>query len=498
MHNGGYPNIIEGYSMKGKLSISVNWARFVSFAVFMCSLSACNLTAIQSPNPTIGAPETAIVESESAVPVPELKPGEPHIIFHHGTVLTMEESQSEAQAIALEGDLILAVGSNEEILAMQVPGTKVVDLEGLTLMPGFVDAHSHVLNEEWMSGKTLEEAQQLALIHGITTTGELFTTREFLEEMQAFNATGLLRIRTNLYLVYNTNCGDIVGEWYLDDEDLPMGAEGGMLRADGVKVFSDGGTCNRSPALSFELEPGAGYGDLFVTRDELTQVIERAQAAGFQVAIHAIGDRALDVVMDSLEIAQDGGPNTYRHRIEHNAVIRPDQLPRYQQIDAIATLRGTYSFCDPFGPPLPEPYQSWEWPVNPLLKAYPGGHIAYHSDYPYHRLNPLHHLFGFVTRYDVGKLGQVCPPYDYLADDTISVEQGLTMMTTEAAYALFRDDEVGSLQQGKAADMIILDNDPRLVEPDLIRKIDVLMTMVGGRVEWCTRSYERLCPNYLE
>ena len=83
-------------------------------------------------------------------------------------------------------------------------------------------------------------------------------------------------------------------------------------------------------------------------------------------------------------------------------------------------------------------------------------------------------------------------------DNLDAVEQGLRMMTTEAAYALFRDDEVGSLRPGKAADMIILDHDPRVVEPDLIRKIDVLMTMVAGQVEWCTRSYERLCPNTLE
>lgn len=484
--------------MKDKLSISIDWTWLVPIAVLMCSLSACNLKTIQSPSPTSIEKPTTAVTTEQPPPALDPSPGDPSIIFFNGTILTMEENLPESQAIALEGDLILALGNDAEILAMQVSGTEVVDLEGRMLMPGFVDAHSHVLNEEWMSGKTLEEAQQLALIHGITSTGELFTTRDFLEEMRAFDTAGLLRIRTNLYLVYNTNCGEVVGEWYLDEVDLPMTGNEGMLRADGVKVFSDGGSCNRSPALSFELEPGAGYGDLFVSRDELTQVIERAQTAGFQVAIHAIGDRAIDVVMDALEIAQAGGPNIYRHRIEHNAVIRPDQLPRYQQIDAIATLRGAYPFCDPFGPPLPEAYQSWEWPVNPLLDAYPDGHIAYHGDYPYHQLNPFHHLFGFVTRYDVGKLGQVCPPFDYLADDTISVEQGLRMMTSEAAYALFRDDEVGSLRPGKAADMIILDIDPRLVEPDLIRKIDVLMTMVGGRVEWCTRSYERLCPNYLE
>jgi predicted amidohydrolase YtcJ len=177
-------------------------------------------------------------------------------------------------------------------------------------------------------------------------------------------------------------------------------------------------------------------------------------------------------------------------------VIRPDQLPRYRGLDIIATIRGTYPSCEPFGPPLPAAYQSWEWPVNPLMEAYPGGHIAYHSDYPYHSINPFHHLFGFVTRNDVGKLGQICQPFDYLAKDTIPVEQGMRMMTTEAAYALFREDEIGSLETGKAADMIILNADPRAVDPFDIPKIDVLMTMVAGQVHWCTRTYDRLCPGW--
>jgi predicted amidohydrolase YtcJ len=454
-------------------------------------LAACNLNAARPDTISSTEPAQALVETDAS-PV-EPKPGDPTVIFHNGSILTFEQDQPRAQAIAIEGDRILAVGEEAEILSLQAPGTQVIDLEGRTLMPGFVDSHNHVFNEAGARGMSLEEAQALALTHGITSMGNLYTTKEFMEEMRQFDQAGMLRIRTNLYLVYNTNCGDILGEWYLEEEDLPIKSLEGMLRVDGVKVFSDGGTC-RGVALSFELEPGGGYGDLFVTQEQLTQVIENAQSVGFQVAIHALGDRALDVVMDAIEAALDGQPNLYRHRIEHNAVVRPDQLPRYQQIDAIATIRGLYPSCEPFGPPLPEAYQSWEWPVNPLLEAYPGGHIAYHSDYPYHSVNPLHHLFGFVTRHDVGKLGQVCPPYEYLAGDTISVEEGLRMMTTEAAYALFREEQVGSLRPGKAADMIILSDDPYSVDPFDLRKIDVLMTMVAGQVEWCTRTYERLCP----
>jgi predicted amidohydrolase YtcJ len=477
--------------MKDRLLRQPCRLKHLLFPLLFFFLTACNLNAVESPatSPSLEPVQESVVTKPSPI---EHKPGDPTLIFYNGTVFTFEQDRPQAQAIAIEGDRILSVGDEAEILSLQVPGTEVIDLEGYTLMPGFVDSHNHVFNEAGARGMSLEEAQTLALEHGITTMGNLYTTRDFLEEMRQFDQAGKLHIRTNLYLVYNTNCGDVIGEWYLEEGDLPIKSLDGMLRVDGVKVFSDGGTC-RGVALSFELEPGGGYGDLFVTQQQLTQVIENAQSTGFQVAIHALGDRALDVVMNSIEDALDGEPNTYRHRIEHNAVIRPDQFPRYAEVGPVATIRGLYPSCEPFGE-FPPAYQPWEWPTSAMLEAYPGGHIAYHSDYPYHSVNPLHHLFGFVTRHDVGKLGQVCPPYEYLAGDTISVEEGLRMMTTEAAYALFREEQVGSLRPGKAADMIILSDDPYHVDPFDLRKIDVLMTMVAGQVEWCTRTYDRLCP----
>ena len=161
----------------------------------------------------------------------------PDIIFHNATVLTMEESQPEAQALALKGDSILAIGNNQDILNLQDMETQVIDLEGKTLMPGFVDAHTHLFNQAEGLGLSLEDAQRLALENGVTTLANLFATADFLEQMQNFEQE--LRVRTSLYLVYNTNCGDIVGDWYKGHP--PTRQRGEMLRIGGVKIFTDGG-----------------------------------------------------------------------------------------------------------------------------------------------------------------------------------------------------------------------------------------------------------------
>jgi len=416
------------------------------------------------------------------------------VIFHNGTILTMEADQPQTQAIAIQGEKILAVGSNEEILALQGPTTQVVDLQGRTLMPGFVDAHTHIFNDaEVHLGMSLEQAQQLALENGITTLGDMFVPPDFLEQMQTFAREGRLRVRTSLYLIYNTNCGDIQGDWW--KQHPPTREPGEMLRIGGVKIFADGGTCGR-PALSFELPGIEGLGDLWLTQEQLNTAVAEAQAAGYQVVIHAIGDRAIEQAQNAIAFALGGQPNTLRHRIDHNSVIRPDLMSRYSEIGIVTVIFAAYPVCNPYSPPLPPAYRDWEWPWRALIDANPGLHIAWHGDDPWvGPISPILELYSFVTRKEVAEDGvTICEPPEWLADDTITVEEALPMMTIESAYALFRDQEVGSLKPGKFADLIILSDNPLTVHPDAIKDVQVLMTMVGGRVEYCAPGQGTLCP----
>jgi len=447
-------------------------------------------TTTSSPPTTVTSATVAPTATDpgpttTAAPLPQAD-----LIFHGGAILTMDPDRWVVEAIAIRDGKILAIGNQRPILSRAGPDTVIIDLAGRTLMPGFIDAHSHILNEP-AYGDTLEERQAAALANGITTLGNLYTDDGFLGAMVDFDAAGLLRVRTSLYLVYNLACGDPYGEWYLDHP--PTREPGEMLRIGGVKVYADGGSCN-PPSFTVQLNEGGAVVPPYVTVEELAGVIERAQAAGHQVAIHAIGDRAIDTALDAIATALREGENVFRHRIEHNSVVRPDQYQRYGDIGVVATIFADYPSCNLFGGPLFPEVQDWEWPYDELIAANPEAHFAWHGDAPYFSISAIEQLFGFVTRHDVGADGTVCEPWPWLADDTIPVEDALALMTTGSAYALFREEEVGSLRLGLYADVVVLSGNPLAVDPFAIKDIDVLMTMVGGQVEYCAAGAEEVCP----
>ena len=421
------------------------------------------------------------------------------LVLHGGIVLTMDERQPQAQAVAIRRGRIVAVGSDADVLRFAGRNARRIDLRGHTVLPGFVDAHDHLFNDAESHGLTLGQAQELALEHGITALGDMFVPPEFLRRMRAFARAGLLRVRTSLYLTYNDNCGNVLGDWYLDEG--PITSPRRMLRVPGVKIFADGGSCGR-PAISWVYPPGAPgagtQGDLWVTRAQLTTAIATAQAHGWQVAVHALGDRALDVVLDSFSDVLRGGPNPLRHRIEHNAFVRDDQLPRYRETHAVTTIFGAFGTCafnnGGFGRPdlVPEA-APWLWRWRDLAAVSP--RVAWSSDWPVFSIDPLEHLYGFVTRRDVATDGSVCQPEPEQANDTITLDRALRSMTIDAAYALGMDSVVGSLEPGKLADLVVLSDDPLQVDADALPNIDVLVTMVGGRAEFCAPGAGPLCPS---
>jgi predicted amidohydrolase YtcJ len=418
------------------------------------------------------------------------------IIFHNGVILTMEDT-SPASAIALKDERILDVGDDETMLSYAGAETKRIDLQGHTLMPGFVDSHSHIFNNPWRDD--LEGAQTYLLSNGITTTAELFVEEPLILDLQQLDQKGKLRMRVSLYLVHVDNCGGVRGAWYLPD--YPVSREpGAMLQIPGIKMFNDGGYCNAT-AVSYEYGGGFGRGDLYFEAEELAEMIVEAQQQGYQVAIHGLGDRAIDAILDAIELALDGGSNIYRHRIEHNAIVRDEMLPRYSEVDPIGTILGHFPSCVSVGDPneyqfsTPEEFRHRDGRWRDLLDVNPGVHFAWHSDTPW--LSdpiPMLHLQGFVTRRQLQEDGTFCEPANWAADDLLTVDEALPMMTLEAAYALLREDEIGSLKAGKLADLIVLSENPLEVNPDAIQDIQVLMTMVGGEVEHCLQEHAALCP----
>jgi len=127
------------------------------------------------------------------------------------------------------------------------------------------------------------------------------------------------------------------------------------------------------------------------------------------------------------------------------------------------------------------------------------GDFAWNYD-PYNEvrpnpINPLQNLWGFVTRKDVDDDGSLCEAPPWVTQYEITVEQGLRLMTVEAAYAASQEDVLGTLKAGKFADIVILDRNPLSISPDEILDLSVLMTMVGGNAEFCREGEEAFCPD---
>ena len=449
--------------------------------------------------PTVIPEDTLVVDTPVVEDTPSTEEGsegpKAELIYYNGTLITMEY-EAFASAIVINDEFILAVGSDEDMLVYAGSDTVLIDLEGRTLMPGFVDPHSHVFNNPWRDD--FEGGQELLLSNGITTTAELFVEELLIQDMLTLDQQGKLRLRISLYPVHVDNCGDLRGDWY--SQTYPVSREyGAKLQIPGIKIFNDGGTCN-APAVSFEYKSG-GQGDLYFQADELSQILIAAQNLGYQVAIHSSGDRAVESSHQAIASILDNGSNTYRHRIEHNVLVRDDMLTLYTDNDSVALLFGFFPTCwnnnnfDQFTYATPDQYKYWRWRWRDLLDANPESHFAWHSDSPWlGNPAPMEHIYSYVTRKQILEDGTVCEPPDWVVDDLLTVEEVLPMMTIEGAYALLREEEIGSLKASKLADLIILSANPLEVYPDDILDIQVLMTMVGGQVEHCLSGNEALCP----
>jgi predicted amidohydrolase YtcJ len=412
------------------------------------------------------------------------------VVIINGNIITMASEPATATALAAVDGVIVAVGDDGAVEPLVGEHTRVVDLGGATVIPGLVDAHSHFFEEGVRRGIGARIQDSEILSNGITTTAEFHTDPALLETMRAFDAAGELRVRTSLYLVYTDACGDLQGDWWKGYAATREPGE--VLRIGGVKVFADGGACN-APAVSFTFSDGS-VGDLYFDVDEMESIIREIEAEGHQAAVHSLGDRAVAVVLEAMQRVIGDSGNPLRHRIEHNALVGPDQYGHHQQPNVVATLFGAFRTCfltdgsNEYRFRTPDEFISWEWPWRQLLDTNPGTVFAWHSDYPALPATLGANLAGLVTRVEGD-----CQPTPDMVAGTITVEEALRLMTLGSAYALHRDGEVGSLEVGKYADLAVLSQDPLAVDPAQLESTDVLMTMVGGRIEFCDEAFATVC-----
>ena len=536
-------------------------------------------------------------------------------VFVHGAVYTVDAARSWASAVAVAGPTIVYVGDDRTARTYIGPHTRVVDLDGRMLLPGFQDSHVHPalapntatqLNVDglatraaivarirefatahpdaaWIVGTGWQEAaflpsgqptramldeavpdrpayltnnsqhmgwantRALAAAHVDARTGNPANGR--IERDAAGQPTGVLqeaakdlvervmpppttaeqaenlaaamremhRVGITAYEDALARPGVLPAYAELAHEDRiamrthvcqyfdPAQDDAAQLaeferrraefvalpvRADCVKVVLDGAYGSHTVALlqPYADEPAKfGDGKLFVEPARLARLVTRLDAAGFQVHVHAIGDRAVHVALDAIAAARRAnGDGATRHTIAHLGLIADADIPRFRALGVVANMSPLWSRGDPwetvFAPKLFGPSRSQQlYRTRTLLDA--GTVLAWGSDWPVTGLAPLAGIETAVTRrYPGGRDEQGKEDTAWIPAQRVTLAEAIAAYTAAGAWLVSEEDRRGSIVAGKLADLVVLSRNLFTIDPLTIHAVDVDLTMVGGKV----------------
>ena len=251
------------------------------------------------------------------------------------------------------------------------------------------------------------------------------------------------------------------------------------LKTGQLKAFLDGSLGSRTAAMlaPYSDDPSTS-GIMAMEPDKLRQMAIERDRAGFQLAFHAIGDKANRVALDVFEaVAKANPPRDRRDRIEHAQVVAPEDLPRFAKLNVIASMQPSHETTDMrwaeqrIGPDRLKGAYAWAT----MLKN--GVHLAFGTDYDVEPINPMRGLYACVTR----ELPEGGPAGGWQPQEKISLDDCIRAYTIGSAYAQFEETKKGALKTGQYADFIILSNDLTKIPPSEYIKTEVLRTVVGGR-----------------
>jgi len=254
-----------------------------------------------------------------------------------------------------------------------------------------------------------------------------------------------------------------------------------------VKISADGALGSRGAAMieDYSDDPG-NNGLLFYDQEELNSMLVKGISNGYQMNIHAIGDAANRQVLDAFEYAYSrvDGADTLRHRIEHAQIVQLEDIPRFKDLNLIASMQQTHATSDMnmaedrVGPERIDGAYAWQKFLDQ------GTVIAGGSDFPVEDVNPFYGLYSAVTR----QSHEGMPPGGWYPEEKMDRKEAFRSFTIDAAYAAHQEDILGSLEPGKYADFIIIDRDFFSVPASEIWQIEVLETWVAGKQVFSARQ----------
>ncbi|MBK8865217.1 MAG: amidohydrolase [Betaproteobacteria bacterium] len=578
-------------------------------SLFAANCESAGLAAQQAPPLRRRTLLTGAVAAAGAWPAMARAQGAAATVFTGGTVLTVDRRFSQAEAIAIRGNRIVAVGSDAAVRAAAGAQAQVVDLRGRVMLPGFVEPHAHVVAGAVVDslmdhvGMTRFATTALVLEHlktkaRTTPPGQWIMGRNFDPSLQAgpasigfaeldavskehpvfvLNASGHLAYanrrafaaagipddvanpqgaefvrdasgRLSGVMKNNLAFGKLLfanpavknadpvkaligllGKWgrvgLTTASELALGslsqspadwqvmmaaAQSGQLKARiraypfytlgadawdqagvkpddgnalarivGYKLVADGSNqgftgLQREPYLNSD-DRGLAYMSI---EDLKAQAVDRARK-GWQLAIHGNGDAAIDNVLTALQAVSDAGVDMsrLRARIEHCSMLHDEQIAKMKSLKVSASfLVGHVHF---WGVALRDKVFG-SHRVQRLVRArsveQAGIGYSLHSDFMVTDPNPLHMIQMAVTRRTWQE-----PQFVLAPGERVSVESAIRAVTAEAAWQLRSEHEIGSLEAGKLADFVILDQDPRRVDPERIKDIAVIETWMDGQ-----------------
>nr|WP_245526511.1 amidohydrolase [Desulfurococcus mucosus] len=345
-------------------------------------------------------------------------------LIHVESPWVVRDESGEATGVILEG----AVG------------------EALRVLQGSMDTREKAL----LMRRALEYAASL----GVTTLGFMSCSGDSLRALMLLHSEWRYP-RVRVYV-----------EPGLLRELSKLGFTGGFgseyLRVKGVKAFADGSLGARTAWLSkpYSDDP-LNTGRQLISRSELEGLVEEASRAGFQVAVHAIGDAAVDLVLDVYRSARGSG---VRHRIEHASVIRPEQVAEASSLGIAVSVQPRFAVSDWWaGQRLGDERLKWLYPFKTMAGR--GVALGFSTDAPVEPLNPWETIYAAVARE---------------GGEALTLEEALHYYTYGSAYVLGEEGELGTLTEGKLADLIVVDRDPFKTPLGELRGIRVVETYVGG------------------
>lgn len=547
---------------------------------------------------------TLLLAGVCALARAETKPAADLIIID-ARVWTVDAEKPEAEAIAILGERIVAVGSDEEIAAWRGPHTKVIAGQGRRVLPGFNDSHVHFMNggqqlenvalrdaaspeefarrigkhaaklddNEWVVGGNWDhqlwkpaKLPNRRLIDPLTPNTPVFVNRSdghmglansaalrlagitadtpappggVIEHDARGEPTGILKdaamglvqklippvsrdaqlrsarlamrhaANVGVTSVQHMSCeyehvsvyaelaerGELTTRIYAAPRIASWReqAQVGMRRAFGssrlrlgaLKGFADGslgaGTAYFFKPYTDEADNRGLLADDMLPTSQMLERMTRADAAALQLCIHGIGDRAISEVLDLFaRVRRVNGPRDRRFRVEHAQHVAPQDFARFHELDVIASMQPYHAIDDGrwaegrIGPVRAQGTYAFRTFLESDVR------LAFGTDWPVAPLNPLYTVYAAVTRATIdGRRNE-----GWVPEQKITVAETIEAYTLGSAYAEFQEHEKGSIEVGKLADVVILQEDIFNIPPMDIVDVLVDMTIVGGRVVW--------------